>query len=297
MKYFQFICLLVIMSGTVLTSCKKEELDPKSVITDPVPGEPTALDKYILREFVIPYNISILYKYVDAESDMNYNLSPAAYESSIRMTRLMQYLGTGPYDAVTGSKEFIRSYFPKILNYIGSLAYKNNGQTILGTAEGGRKITMYNVNYLTKDQTDVEYLNFYYFSTIHHEFGHILNQLKPYPNNFREISGGKYVQDTWSDKYSFVSESVKDGFITPYASKSDGEDFVELLSFYITSSGKQWERRISSGDDNGRAIIQQKMDIVKKYYEESWGISVDSLRSEILKRQANLGSFDQLDIR
>lgn len=296
MKSFQFICLLFLISGTVFISCKKEKLDPKSVITDPAAGEPTALDKYILREFITPYNISVLYKYVDAESDMNYNLSPANYESSIRMTRLLQYLGTGPYDAVTGSKEFIRSYFPKILNYIGSPAYRNNGTTIAGTAEGGRKITMYNVNFL-EGYVDIDYLNFYYFHTIHHEFGHILNQLKPYPNSFREISGGKYVQDSWSDIYADDGDAIKNGFISSYASKADGEDFVELLATYITMKTKDWEKWISLGGGEGKDIILRKMDVVKKYYEESWGISVDSLRSEIMKRQAGLGSFDQLDIR
>lgn len=298
MKSFQFICLLFLLSGTVFISCKKEKLNPNSVITDPAASDSTALDKYILREFVTPYNISILYKYVDAESDMNYNLSPANDESAIRMTRLTQYLGIGPYDAVTGSKEFIRSYFPKMLNYIGSPAYNNNGTIVLGTAEGGRKINMFNLNKLTAGNAfNVAYLNDKYFHTMHHEFGHILNQLKPYPNSFREISGGKYVQDSWNDKYPSDFDAINDGFISAYASKEDSEDFVEMASFYITMSAKDWEDRISRGSGEGKDILQRKIDIVKKYYEESWNISLDSLRSEILKRQASLKDFDQLDIR
>lgn len=296
MKSFPFICLLFLLSGTIFISCKKEKLDSKSVITDPVAGEPTALDKYILREFVTPYNIRVLYKYVDAESDMNYNLSPADYESSIRMTRLMQYLGIGPYDAVTGSKEFIRSTFPKLLNYIGSPAYNNNGTSILGTAEGGRKINMFNVNELTAENAaDITFLNGQYFHTIHHEFGHILNQLKPYPNRFREISGTKYVQDEW--KNMSTAKALKEGFISPYASKEDGEDFVEVASFYMTMSAKDWESRISRGGSEGKNILLEKTAIVKTYYETSWNLNLDSLRSEILKRQANLDNFDPLDIR
>src|SRR5690606_29879478 len=131
------------------------------------------------KNYTEPYNIGLIYKYVDGESDMNYNLSPASYESSLRMTVLFKYLGIEPYDKITGSTDFIRAYFPKVLSYIGSPAYRNNGTMVLGTAEGGRKITMYNLNDLVNvEDDDIDFLNYYYFHTIHHEFAHILNQTR-----------------------------------------------------------------------------------------------------------------------
>lgn len=49
---------------------------------------------------------------------------------------------------------------------------------VLGTAEGGMKITLYNVNDINPDQIDINLLNDYYFQTMHHEFAHILHQTK-----------------------------------------------------------------------------------------------------------------------
>jgi substrate import-associated zinc metallohydrolase lipoprotein len=288
--------LFFIVAGVFLTSaCSKEKLDTQSVLEEHIISN-NALDEYIATNFTKPYNIAIVYKYVNEETNLDYNLSPASYESSIRMTRLLQYLGLEPYDEVTGNKEFIEGTFPKLLNYIGNPAYNNNGTIVLGTAEGGKKVTLYNLNKLEgANTTDVDYLNFWYFHTIHHEFGQILNQLKPFSTSFREISGTDYVNDAWSDAYTDAT-SIDDGFISAYASKNSNEDFVEIYSFYITLSPSQWEEKLASGDDEGREIINSKLDIVRSYFDESWGIDIDELRDVILTRQANLDSFDQLAI-
>jgi substrate import-associated zinc metallohydrolase lipoprotein len=103
------------------------------------------------------------------------------------------------------------------------------------------------------------------------------------------------VNDAWSDAYTDAT-SIDDGFISAYASKNSNEDFVEIYSFYITLSPSQWEEKLASGDDEGREIINSKLDIVRSYFDESWGIDIDELRDVILTRQANLDSFDQLAI-
>ncbi|WP_164126362.1 zinc-binding metallopeptidase [Sphingobacterium luzhongxinii] len=279
----------------ITNSCKKEKLDPNSVLEDRTQTQ-SVLDKYIDRTYITPYNIAILYKYVHMESDLNYNLSPASLESSTRMSRLLAFLGLEPYDELTGNKEFIKNYFPKVLNYVGSPAYNNNGTIVLGTAEGGRKITLYNLNQLRgANTTDIDYLNYWYFHTIHHEFGHILNQTKPFSASFREISGSDYVNDAWNDLYD-EEGALDDGFISPYAAKSAGEDFVELYSFYITLTAQQWEDKISQGSEEGQAVIQTKLDIVKNYFETSWGIDIDKMRTIVTRRQTELKDFDQLAI-
>ncbi|HMR18021.1 MAG TPA: putative zinc-binding metallopeptidase, partial [Sphingobacterium sp.] len=242
--------LISILNLYFLSSCEKEKLNPNSVLEE-IEVTQNNLDKYIERTFVDPYNVAIVYKYEHTESDLNYNLSPPDMESAIRMTRLLWYLGLQPYDEVTGSPAFIRKYFPKLLNYIGSPAYNNNGTIVLGTAEGGRKITLYNLNELAGDNaSDIEYLNYWYFHTIHHEFGHILNQTKPYSSSFREITGSGYVNDAWNDLYDDEG-AIDDGFISAYAAKAADEDFVELYSFYITLSEQEWNDRLSVGSTAG----------------------------------------------
>ncbi|SMG24571.1 zinc-binding metallopeptidase [Sphingobacterium psychroaquaticum] len=276
-------------------SCSKEKLSSDSIFVDSKIDK-NELDLYIENKYVKPYNVSIVYKYVDGESDMNYNLSPANYQSAVRMTKLFTYLGIEPYDKITGSTGFIRSYFPKLLTYIGSPAYRNNGTMVLGTAEGGRKITMYNLNALN-DQTasDIEFLNFYYFHTIHHEFAHILNQTKDFPRTFNAISGATYVADAWNTEFNDNTAPAA-GFISAYAAKEASEDFVEVYSYYITLTPAQWQARLNRGGTAGRAILEAKLNIVKTYFMSVWKIDMDVLRDDILERQAKLPTLDQTSL-
>lgn len=288
---------MLLFSSVLLFSCSEEKLSPESIFVDKK-VENNELDGYIQQKYTKDYNIAILYKFVEKESDLNYNLSPASYESSVRMTKLLYHLGIEPYDKITGSKDFIKKYFPKLLNYIGSPAYRNNGTFVLGTAEGGVKITLYLLNRLNAETgKDVAFLNYYYFHTMHHEFGHILHQTKGYPASFEQITGTRYVSDSWSDIYENDADAAALGFVSPYASKEPNEDFVETYSYYITLSPTQWNQRISSGGAEGKALIEAKLDIVRTYFQNVWNIDLDELRDEILARQADLPNFDQTSLK
>lgn len=288
---------VLLFSSVLLFSCSDEKLNPESIFVDKK-VESNELDKYIQQKYTKDYNIAILYKFVEKESDLDYNLSPASYESSVRMTKLLYHLGIEPYDKITGSKDFIKKYFPKLLNYIGSPAYRNNGTFVLGTAEGGVKITLYLLNELNAETgKDVAFLNDKYFHTMHHEFGHILHQTKGYPASFEQITGARYVSDAWSDIYESEADATALGFVSPYASKEPNEDFVETYSYYITLSPAQWNQRISRGGEEGKALIEAKLDIVRTYFQNVWNIDLDELRDEILARQADLPNFDQTSLK
>lgn len=296
MKALKKISLLLI-SSTLLFSCSEDKLAPESIFVDKK-IERNELDNYIDNTYTKDYNIAILYKFVEKESDLDYNLSPASYESSVRMTKLLYHLGIEPYNKITGSKEFIKKYFPKLLNYVGSPAYRNNGTFVLGTAEGGVKITLYLLNELNENTgTDIAFLNEYYFHTMHHEFGHILHQTKGYPSSFQQITGKSYVMDSWSDLYKSIASAAAIGFVSPYATKEPNEDFVETYSYYITLSPSEWNKRISSGGAAGKALIESKLAIVRTYFQNVWNIDLDELRDEILARQADLPNFDQTSLK
>ena len=63
---------------------------------------------------------------------MIYDLTPANYEKSVQMAKLVKHLCLQAYDEVTGSRDFIPSYFPKMVFLVGSPAYNNNGEVVLG---------------------------------------------------------------------------------------------------------------------------------------------------------------------
>ncbi|PWS30929.1 zinc-binding metallopeptidase [Pedobacter paludis] len=294
MKFSKFY-LALFAGALAISACKKEKLESNSVFVDST-IEKNPLDNYIYNNFILNYNVDILYKYVDKESDLNYNLIPASYNSSIRLTKLFKYLGFEPYDDVTGSKAFIKRYFPKLINYIGEAAYRNNGTKVLGTAEGAKKITLYEVNRLTATTgVNADFLTDSYFHTIHHEFQHILNQTTEFPTSFNAISGNSYVDDVWNTTYTSTGAAVAAGFISPYSSSGAKEDFAELYSFYITLSATQFNALLNSTGSTaaGRTIINNKLIVVKNYMLSVWNIDMDVLRANIVNRKANLASFDQ----
>jgi substrate import-associated zinc metallohydrolase lipoprotein len=281
------ILLYLFIAAIAAIACSKDELSSTSVIKDPQ-IEQNEFDRWIEQNYTKPYNISLLYRMEDIESDMNYNLAPAEYEKAIKIAILTRHLCLQAYDEVTGDTAFIRANFPKLLHLIGSAAVRNNNTEVVGTAEGGAKITLYKVNAL--DVNNMAHMNEYFFRTQHHEFGHILNQKKPYSTDFKTISSADYIGDSWNTLST--SAALQKGFITPYSASSDGEDFVELISLYVTSSPDDWTARLTTAGTTGQNVIKSKFDIVKSYMQNSWGITLDSLRNAVQRRQRTAGSLD-----
>ena len=154
---------------------------------------------------------------------------------------------------------------------------------VLGTAEGGMKITLYNVNDINPEYIDMSVLNEYYFETMHHEFAHILHQTKNYDPSFDRITENAYIGSDWY--MTRTEEAWKQGFITPYAMSESREDFVENIAMYVTNTAAYWDNMLANAGEQGRALIQQKFDIVYNYMEQTWGINLDDLREIVLRRQ------------
>lgn len=294
MKRIKIALLALSVAAFVsLTACSEDSLSPQSVFNEEDTSA-TPLDEWLLTNYIKPYNINLQYRYLDMESDMVYTLVPAAYTKSWQLAKLVQFLCLESYDTITGSREFIRSYFPKMIFLVGSPAYNNNGSIVLGTAEGGTKITLYNVNNLVP--TDVSLLNSRYFKTIHHEFTHILNQTKPFSTDFDQITGTatgiEYVGNSCWTVYGTDAAAQADGFISRYSSTSATEDFAELVSLYVTNSAASWESKLTAAGTTGRPMIENKFEIVAKYMKNEWNIDLDELRDEVQRRQALVPTID-----
>ncbi|MDR0729777.1 MAG: putative zinc-binding metallopeptidase [Prevotellaceae bacterium] len=292
--------LLYLFAAALLTltgvACTEEPLSDISVIQDSQ-REENEFDRWITAHYTIPYNIEYKYRMEDIESDMNYNLIPADYIKAKQLALLTIHLCLGAYDEVTGSRAFIAENFPKMIHVIGSPAVRNDGSIVLGTAEGGQKISLYSTNYLRLDS--IQFLNYWYFHTMHHEFGHILNQKKPYSADFKALSAKDYRSDSWISLAVNEDDALKLGFITAYASSEPGEDFVELISVYVTETQEQWEERLRKAmpdnpDDeiNGKDLIEAKFEIVYNYMLDSWNIDLTALRETVQQRQATINTLD-----
>lgn len=248
-----------------------------------------AFDTWLLLNYVEPYNIQFNYKYIDRESDNNYNLVPAEYDKAVAMAKLTKYLWIDSYNELLGDT-FIKTYCPRMIQLIGSKAFNSQGSVVLGTAEGGLKITLYNINGLNPSSPSIDFLNEWFFKTMHHEFAHILHQTKNYSTDFNLISTD-YQGPSW---LNLESDAVanKMGYVTCYASYSPDEDFVEIISNYVTHAKGYWESVLATAGEEGGDKLARKFEIVRNYLQESWGIDIDKLRDIVQKRSANISQLD-----
>ena len=234
-----FVLSLLAVVAVAFTACSEDELSGESVIKNPATAQ-TPFDNWLHRNFVMPCNIQIQWRYEDNESDMAYYDVPADSAQSVELARIIKYTCVEAYTKVAGI-DFTRKYFPKLFIFLGEFEYSNNGAKKLGTAEGGKKIRLLGVNYVDELKKSRAGLDEYFLKTIHHEFVHILNQTKDYPRDFDKITPNGYVNDAWS------SDERKDGylprgFITNYAQKEAREDFARWsvpTLFQLQRGGKQ----------------------------------------------------------
>ena len=247
---------LLSLAALMLTfsSCRSEDDFTESIFkTDmPVvdPNTATApFDQWLYDNFLKPYNVDIQYHFNFTASDMNFQLTPAEYGRSQLLAHFIRYLF---YDVYTqyGGNDFMKLYGPRMFHFIGSTGYSpTTGTEVLGTASGGVKITLYNVNEIkpwtetvSYTSDDVEILNERIFHTMHHEFSHILHQTKSYPITFGQVTSGTYDPIDWHERDSTTTHQL--GYVTHYASSANYEDFVETLSCTITDTDARWMNRI-----------------------------------------------------
>ena len=297
MKRLAYILTAMLAAAPFLVSCQQDNPDWEHSIIVVNKKDRTPFDDWLDTYFVHPYNIQFKYRYQMDESTLSYTSIPADYHAAIMMAHIVKFMCIDTYDEVAGI-DFTRRYFPKMFFLMGEWEYKNNGTMILGTAESGRKIKLAGINYLPGYSRDPDQLNHYYLKTIHHEFTHILNQTKDFPVKFSQITPESYVTDSWNDT---DSDYLRRGFISKYSQHSDREDFAEMMSMYITNSPERWESWLNTAGDSGRSFLESKLDIVRDYMDNSFGIDLDELRSVILRREGELASgqvdIESLDIK
>ena len=303
MKRFIYILFYGLLLLSVV-SCIKQEDFTESIFTDVSDLDPEVetypFDKWLYDNYLVPYNLDFRYKMQDVGSDISFNLVPATLDKSIDMAILIKYLWFDVYNKVV-SDDFLKQYGPRIIHLIGSPAYNPvHGTIVLGTAEGGIKVTLYRCNELSS--RDVDVMNEYYFKTMHHEFAHILHQQKTYPKEFENFTAGYYDPVGW--QFRTLSEAASLGCVSPYGSSQSREDFVEIIANYIVKTDAQWNTILNlaskPGIDasgqvvpnnlklRGDEIIKAKLEIARKWLDESWGINLQALHEEVQERQKHI---------
>ena len=292
-----FLAVAAFIAGNTMVSCSDDDLGPtifqipdetldRSLATFP-------LDTFVKETFLEPYNVRYIYKMEDIGSDLQKNLVPASYDQSVKLAVLSKYLWYDVYKKCAG-EEFLKEYSPRIIHVIGSPSYNpSSGTETLGEAEGGLKITLYNVNNL--DEANIDDLNEKFFKTMHHEFSHILNQNYVYPTDFPLLSNNDYDPMNWQETPDSIAAAK--GFVSPYASSQAREDWVEVIANYIVKDQKTWDGlintagydwetvEINAGDFKKLQAQGGNIDAIGYFYEVSVDAEIENEQTWTIQRK------------
>lgn len=192
-------------------------------------------------------------------------------------------------------RDFLRQYSPRMIQLIGSAEYKEDSSEVLGTAEGGMKIFLNKVNLLDLKKPDMSVIRFYYIKTMYHEFGHILQQTKNYSTDLNTISTdyqGPSRVNVGDYENGRDTEALEMGFISAYASSEPGEDFVEILSFYVVYGKEYWERMLTLVGEDGAEKMLRKYALIKNYLKTKWEIDIEKLEQIVQRRMEEVPDLE-----
>ncbi len=178
------------------------------------------------------------------------------------------------YEESTAGPVFFKTMAPKQIMLVGSAGFNTDGTYVIGEAEQGNKITIYNIN--MNDPTAVSILDGN-LRVFHHEFSHVLHHTQEYPEAFELISAGDYTSE-WSS----VARPNTVGFISSYAAMDPDEDFAEMVSWFIDRDSAGWEgHMIAGGNAEGSRKLREKESIMLNYMRNVWNIDLYQIRASV----------------
>ena len=281
--------LALLLSVGAISSCSKDTPSGATIFpTTPVARN--TFERWLLKNYTNPYNIDFQYKLKDGETDLTYNLVPADSAKTAKLAMITKFLWFDAYNEVVGP-DFLKESAPRIIVAVGSSAYTRQRTEVVGSAEGGYKVTLNKINALTDELLhDYSAMTEYYFHTMHHEFTHILNQRKPYNPAFDFVTQSGYVSGNWLNVST--RDARRAGFVSPYAMMNGAEDFAEMLSFYVTYTPQAWQAILDEAGTRGANLINQKLTLIKEYTQSSWGLDLDQLRDVVIRRGGQVATLD-----
>ncbi|MCL3780316.1 hypothetical protein EMN47_07905 [Prolixibacteraceae bacterium JC049] len=269
-KYFIFACC-----ATLFFACDSDDDLGESNITINV--QRNEIDQWILDNLTKPYNIEVKYKWDDSELPNDKVLTPPSMDKVIPFLEVLKNVWIESYEQAGGGT-FVRKYVPKQIILVGSKSFNDNGTITQGTAEGGRKVVLYQINEFKK--SDKEFLK-RLFHVMHHEFGHILHQQVLYPDEYKMITPAGYTA-AWMNVS--LQDALNEGFITPYAKNIIDDDWVEMIATMLTNSKAEYDAIVAQASANGQKIIREKESYLAAYFDQVWNIDIYALQTDIHNR-------------
>lgn len=271
-----FIKYLAIASLAIaFGACSEEEELGESILDTSTP-ELTELDKWIRNEFTYPYNIEVIYRWEEFEFDIERYLYPAELQNVKPSLEVVKHIWIDSYTEV-GGENFVKEIAPRQLALSGGFNLNPEGTITLGFAEGGKKIVLFNVDYI--DYSTRESIQ-RFLNTIQHEYTHILNQTVPFDEqSFGEITPTGY-NPNWYETTD--QQANEEGFVTAYASSAITEDFAEMVATFLKYDNQGWNDFINGiNSADAREAIREKEAMMAEYFKSAFDIDIYELQAVV----------------
>ena len=279
-KYLYLVVSACLCCSAILQSCGEGKLSGDSIFSTEAQKR-NAFDQWLYKNYTMPYNIDFQYRLKTEETDT---------AKTAKLAIITKFMWFDPY-AETIGLDFVKENVPRIIVAVGIPGYTRYRTEVVGSAEGGYKVTLSKVNALTDDLLkDYHSMTAFYFHTMHHEFMHILNQKKPYDESYDNISRADYVSGNWTSVPEKRAYAL--GFVSPYSMENPAEDIAELYSIYVTSTPDEWNTILKAAGNKGASTINRKLKMVRDYMKNSWNADIDLLRNAVLRRGGKISTLD-----
>lgn len=267
MKKIKFLCIIALLS--CFSACSEEDLGGSSIVVPELDlANMSQTDSYIYSNFTEPFNVEVIYRWNDNESNPSKNLVPPDEDNVVPFLKAVKKMWIDTYVAET-SEAFLKEFIPKQIQLVGSPSYNTDGSITQGTADAGRKVTLFEVNDFSG--TGNSTLIRRYAKTLFHEFTHILHQKIEFSTEFQLITPA--YTSSW---YLEANETAarKQGFISRYAMSAPEEDFAEMVALMLINDQATWDNMLAEGGTAMEELLRKKEKIVKSYMLNTWGIDL-----------------------
>ncbi len=250
------------------------------------------------------YGTATRWRWNDNFIDPDQRATPIESDFVIPATKLIEYLWVEPFtDLGISGEKLMEDFFPPEVVYIGSRIFQEDGSALLGFAEGGARITILDLNKLDfQDRNWLVNPRSGILATVHHEFSHIIQQRFGNPVGLNTISEN-YIGIDWINRSR--EDAIKLGMVSAYGASSEFEDFAEIISHFLVIDQQTFEQDFITQVDcstltdpaaiancrelnEGRLLIQQKLDLILDYYDTQSNIDLVQVRDILQERLDNL---------
>lgn len=288
--------IYILLFALALGACRKSEgpldVDLSKYNADNYTPDPV-IDKWLTDSLNLPYNIQTVYRFERNLTDAVRNISPIEKDRVLPIMQAVRNVFLKPYEKVAGAT-FIKQLTPKQFVLYGSPSYNDNGSIILGTADGGRRVVLYELNSMNfANGEDVRRK----MRTIHHEFTHIINQNVAIPPAFEQSSKADYTAD-WTGSANTAALAKELGFVSRYARSSYTEDFAEMVA-HLLVEGQVWFNNYvnTTASAAGQADLRAKEKDVRDYFKTFFNVDFNTLQAEVQKvLKESYGVVDPADV-